>query len=324
MIIKSFSSHRLPKLALNILLALACSLGSAQAVISNRQARDAAATILQAAPADRYNRAVEVAQSITKNTNPADAAANSAKIVSYLPSKAQRLFAGRVGVGIALNFPNQLPSITLKLISLNNNLRNNASLVVYQMAAAGGFDQAQQIAAALSLVMHRNERIGDQIEPITISLLSAISNRVGFSPLERANELAFVSANLSVSVIGGSKKLSSSQDRQLRLIALTFSNYIKTLVKNNPKSASLVYNAVGNFANTLKQAVRSSVSSSTLNHILVQTSIILQRAIPTEAASVQKAVQDIMDNHPNQIDTGNVIDRETPYVDSNNHQIILR
>ena len=312
----SFRRGRFSKIVVTSILTLGLALVSAQAALSDRQAKDAANAILQGDLSTIQNRAVEIAQSVTQGTDPADAAANVEKIVSFLPNKAQRQIAGRIGIGVALNFPNQLPGIVMKLMTENSNLRKHGSLFIAQMSAAAGFDQAEQIAAGLALAMRKTEGLSKQAPKFVDCILAGIVNRPGISAEERAIEMARVAANLSAGVIGNSKNLSSYQIRQLKTIARSFSSNLKTVAGGD---SNLVYQAVGNFVNTMKNAVSDKIPSSKIIRDVLRSTNEMQGQMPGLGAILGQAISDALSAHGGTINTGSVNNKETPYVDENYH-----
>ena len=311
--------HKFSKLLLASLLAFGFGLGSAQAHLSKTQAKNAANAIMHSN--DHAKAAFDVAQAVTKGTDPAEAAANAALIVKYLPSKAQRLYAGLVGWGVADNFPNQVASITLKLIRLNSNLKGSAALVIYQMASKADFGQAQQIAVGLSIVLSQSEKVASNTLKITNNLMQAVLtsnfNVVGMTDQQKASNLAFIAANLSVGVIGDSKKLSSNQEKELKAITLALSSRVAAIANNNPSSATVIYQSVANYALELQQTLKANgVSSKTINNVMVQSSTLLQQQFRSEAAVIQQAFQDGIAQNTTKIqDIGEIGKKETPFVD---------
>ena len=305
----SFSRHRLALLFLIASLTLGFGLKSAQAVLSEGRAHDAALTIERAA--DPLNKAFDVAQFLTLGTDPADAAANADKIVKALRNDSlRRLYAGRIALGIASNFPARIADIIGKVVASNTALRKNSALLVQQVAASSSVDQIEQIAVALGSAMRRTEGVSKQAMQFTTNLMAAINNKPGLTPQARANALATVAADLAVGVIGRSKTLSSSQTKQIKAIASALGSSVKPLADSNPGTAALVYQSIGIFAQDLKNAVKGSVTSKALNSLMGNSQNTIQQQLPEAIPSVQQAFQNVQNNV--QIPTGNVVPPETP------------
>jgi len=288
---------------------LSFGIGSAHAVVLSDNQAKMAANAIAASSGNVYNVAVTVAQNVTANTGASDAAANAAKIVKYLPSKLQALVAGRVGVGVALNYPNQLPVITAGLVSSNPK---NVTFLVYQLAQAGGFDQASQIALGLNLVMRNSEVLLKQSWGISNAIMMAISNRAGISLTDRANQLGYVAANLTLGLTNSSKNCYSATTA-IKTVATALSFWLQNLTANAENRESLIYNVVGNFALTVKN---SGASPSTILLILSQAQTVFQQQFPG-SASVTQAIQAVLGGSTGGIDnTGGVNHPETPFVDA--------
>ena len=266
-----------------LLLAFGFGLGSAHAqLLTDKQAK-AAAAIIMGSPADQlYNKAVSISQTMTANTGADFAAANAAKIASFLPPNVQRILAGRIGVGVALNYPNQVSTITMRLAVLNERMQRNPSLLIYQMASCGGFDQASQIALGINFAMQRHGNMVRQTALISNAIMAGISNRPFISAQDRANQMAYVAANLSIGFASNSRSEKNTQDKTLNVIALTLASHLQTMDVGNANRDELIYNAIGNFALTLKRAL-GSLSPGLVDRLLFRLAVTIQKIIPGSA-----------------------------------------
>jgi hypothetical protein len=304
--------HRFSKFILGVVLTLGLGLGSAQALLSDQQAKDVAYLIQHAAFLNRDNVAFNLGQSLTQGTSPTEAAMNAVKLVKALPLSMQRLYAGRIGMGIAYNFPSQASDILLSLILTNSRISSNPGLLVQEMSGACTLDQIEQLGAVLSATMRKNERLTKLTSLLANSLMTAISNRTSDSPQARANALAAVASDLAAGVIGKGKHktLSSSQMKQLKTIASLLGTYVKPIANSAPSNtAALVYQSVGLFAQSLK-SLSNTVSSKSLSSMLGNTENMLQIYLPDSVSSVHQAYNDVHNDIP--IGTGNVTPPETP------------
>jgi len=284
-------------------------------VLSDSQAKYAAAAITAGPASGWYNQAVTVAQSVTVNTGPIDAAANAAKIVEYLSPKARSLLAGRVGTGVALNYPNQLPLIAMQLARPNENIKSSSiGVMIYQLGSAGGFDQSTQIAFLMSGLMHKNEGLRKYATAIANSLMAAVCNRADISAEDRANQLAYIAANLSVGLSSSTK--ASQIDKALSPIQQSLSFFLVAATAGNPNAEALIYNSIGNYALTLKNTLSGVVSPAMINILLAQAGATFAQMLPGSAAIINQAIVDVMTNNTGSIvNTGGITHPETPYVD---------
>jgi len=303
-------------------IVLGLGMGAAHAtsatVMTEAQAKVAAAQIV--ASSNPYNAAVTIAEAATAGTSSADAVLNAALIVKYLPEKFQRIYAGRVGVGVALNFPNQLPQITLGLAILDKNIREHVSSLVYQLTLAGGFDQASQIALVMGDAIRLHGEIGKQVNLISIALLSGIYDRANVAQADRANELAFVAGNLAKQVLVPDKhnKVTKSQIRSLKIIQANLANYLKLTGASDPNA---LRSALANFGFTLKNSL-GGVSPKVLNAILDGAQQYFLAQFPGSTTAVTQAFTAVANNDTSSIsDPGNNVNHpESPAVDPSRPQ----
>jgi len=320
-------AFRFPRFIIAVsLLTLGFGLGSVQAtVISNKQAEAAADAIMAKAPSDQYNAAVTIAQTFTANVGASDAAASAQKIVQYLSSKQQRLLAGRVGVGVGLNYPNQFPNIAMALAQMNSNMRHHVALLVYQMSYSGGPFVADQIAYGMNLAMVKYKDIKKQINLIAFCIMAGINNRTDYSVTQKADALATAAANLTAVLSQPDKHgiITTAQKTAITNVVQILTNYLNVLTANSPgssESQTLIANAVLQFSNTLKTSTTgSSAASSTgtsaasqaVTYILrsLVKPLLLKNLGTSNAPGINQNIQDIINNTVNQVvdtNTGNV------------------
>lgn len=312
-------AFRMIRFAVAVCAILSFGLVSAQArLISKKEAKAAAKAIMAASADARNNVAVTVATAYTLGTGANDAAKNAAMIVKYLPSKQQRLLAGRVGVGVAMNYPAQLAGITLKLAQLNDNMRKHVSLLVYQATLAGDLTMSDGIAYGMNLAIVKHSSIKKQTRMIADSMMSAICNRAGYTDVERANQLALIAANLSVGLSKPNKHgiISSDRKKAIQVILQTLQKYINQIAASSSDSQKVLTQAAVVYATTVQQAAGTSSSATkAVNYILntLAKPVLQQGLTPENANSVSQAIDDVINHNPPP--TGEVTNAETLSVD---------
>ena len=324
-----FGKASLYRLFLTALLAMGMGLSSAQALLlTPAQASAAAARIMAAAEADRNNTAFDVAKEVTLGSDSADAAANAALIVQALPAASRALLAGRVGMGVAWNFHNQIAAITLNVGSINE-VGNAPALFVQQITAASVVDQVEQIAYSVVKFLAPRNTTAAQMDNLMQTMIDQVSNRVDITAGQRATVEARVTAAFASGVKSTqthsafAAQITQLQKAKYDAIVNNFVESVKVLVQQDPAG---VRNAIGNFVLNLKdgnvgqsmQAMTFGESSSATNsweylvRKLVET--INVNISPAVAQTATQTITDVVvNNNTTDVYTGPVSGQVSPH-----------